>query len=70
MRIPNLHTAPNSHLIKIKVFLMKIDSYLKTCECVSVLKGWNPTVTVLYPDAGVLVEDGVRASHTLRFLSY
>ena len=29
MRVPNLHTAPKRHLIKIRTFLWKIDSYLK-----------------------------------------
>ena len=29
MRVPNLHTAPKRHLIKIKTFLKKIDSYLE-----------------------------------------
>ena len=28
MRVPNLHTAPKRHLIKIITFLRKIDSYL------------------------------------------
>ena len=29
MRVPNLHTAPKRHLIKIRTFLTKIDSYLE-----------------------------------------
>ena len=29
MRVPNLHTDPKRHLIKIKTFLRKIDSYLE-----------------------------------------
>ena len=29
MRVPNLHTAPKKHLIKIRTFLKKIDSYLE-----------------------------------------
>ena len=29
MRVPNLHTAPRRHLIKIRTFLKKIDSYLE-----------------------------------------
>ena len=29
MRVPNLHTAPKRHLIKIRTFLRKIDSYGK-----------------------------------------
>ena len=29
MRVPNLHTAPKRHLIKIRNFLKKIDSYLE-----------------------------------------
>ena len=28
MCVPNLHTAPKRHLIKIRNFLKKIDSYL------------------------------------------
>ena len=27
MRVPNLHTAPKRHLIEIRTFLNKIDSY-------------------------------------------
>ena len=29
MRVPNLHTAPRRHLMKIRTFLKKIDSDLK-----------------------------------------
>ena len=29
MRAPNLHMAPRRHLIKIRTFLKKIDSYLE-----------------------------------------
>ena len=29
MRVPNLHTAPKRHLIKIRTFVKKIDSYLE-----------------------------------------
>ena len=29
MRVPNLHTASKRHLIKIRTFLRKIDSYLE-----------------------------------------
>ena len=29
MRVPNLDTAPKIHLIKIRTFLKKIDSYLE-----------------------------------------
>ena len=29
MRVPNLHTAPMRHLIKIRTFLKKIDPYLE-----------------------------------------
>ena len=28
MRVPNLHTAPRRHLIKIRTFIKKIDPYL------------------------------------------
>ena len=29
MRVPNLHTAPKGHLIKIRTFLGKVDPYLE-----------------------------------------
>ena len=29
MRVPNLHTAPKRHLIEIRTFLKKINSYLE-----------------------------------------
>ena len=29
MRVSNLHTAPKRHLIKIRTFLRKIDSYFE-----------------------------------------
>ena len=29
MHVPNLHMAPKRHLIKIRTFLRKIDSYLE-----------------------------------------
>ena len=29
MRVPNLHTTPKRHLIKIRTFPKKIDSYLE-----------------------------------------
>ena len=29
MRVPHLHTAPKRHVIKIRTFLKKIDSYLE-----------------------------------------
>ena len=29
MHVPKLHTAPKRHLIKIRTFLRKIDSYLE-----------------------------------------
>ena len=29
MHVPNLHMSPKRHLIKIKTFLRKIDSYLE-----------------------------------------
>ena len=32
MRVPNLHTAPKRHLIKIRTLLNKIDSYLEKCK--------------------------------------
>ena len=32
MHVPNLHTAPKRHLIKIRTFLKKIDSYLEKYE--------------------------------------
>ena len=32
MPVPNLHTAPKRHLIKIRTFLKKIDSHLEKCK--------------------------------------
>ena len=32
MHVPNLHTAPKRHLIEIRTFLKKIDSYLEKCK--------------------------------------
>ena len=29
MRVPNLHTGPKRHLIKIRTFLKKVESYLE-----------------------------------------
>ena len=43
MRAPNLHTAPKRHLIKIKTFLEKIDSYLEKYKFARRLKGLNST---------------------------
>ena len=43
MRIPNLHTAPKRHLIKIRTFLKKIDSYSKNINSQDVLKGLDST---------------------------
>ena len=44
MRVPNLHTAPKRHLIKIRTFLKKIDSYLKkNINSQDVLKGLDST---------------------------
>ena len=44
MRVPNLHTAPKRHLIKIRTFLMKIDSYLEKYKFARrVLKGLDST---------------------------
>ena len=40
MRVPNLHTAPKRHLIKIRTFLRKIDSYRKKENMQDVLKGF------------------------------
>ena len=39
MRVPNLHMAPKRHLIKIRIFLKKIDSYLENISLQDVLKG-------------------------------
>ena len=39
MRVPNLHTAPKRHLIKIRTFLKKIDSDLENINSQDVLKG-------------------------------
>ena len=35
MRLPNLHAAPKRHLIKIRTFVKKIDSYLENCKFAS-----------------------------------
>ena len=43
MRVPNLHTAPKRHLIKIRTFLKKIDSYLENMNSQDVLKGLDST---------------------------
>ena len=32
MHLPNLHTSPKRHLIKIRTFLKKSNSYLEKCE--------------------------------------
>ena len=39
MHVPNLHMAPKKHLIKIRTFLGKIDSYLEKIYLQDVLKG-------------------------------
>ena len=39
MRVPNLHAAPRRHLIKIRTFLKKIDSYLEKYKFARRLKG-------------------------------
>ena len=39
MRVPNLHTAPKRHLIKIRTFLKKIDSYLEKYKFARRFKG-------------------------------
>ena len=41
MRVPNLETAPKRHLIKIRTFLKKIDSYLGKVNSHDVLKDLN-----------------------------
>ena len=43
MRVPNLHTAPKRHLIKIRTFLKKIDSYLENMNSQDVVKGLDST---------------------------
>ena len=43
MGVPNLHTAPKRHLIKIRTILKKIDSYLKKYKFVRRLKGLDST---------------------------
>ena len=32
MHVPNLHAAPKRHLIQIRIFVKKIDSYLENYE--------------------------------------
>ena len=39
MRVLNLHMAPKRHLIKIKTFLKKIDSYLEKYKFASRFEG-------------------------------
>ena len=50
MRVPNLHTAPKRHLIKIRTFLKKIDSYLENMNSQDVLKGleWTKFLEILH----------------------
>ena len=45
MRVPNLHTAPKRHLIKIRTFLKKLKSILiwKNINSQDVLKGLDLT---------------------------
>ena len=45
MRVPNLHTAPKRHLIKIRTFLKKLKSILiwKNINSQDVLKGLDST---------------------------
>ena len=43
MRVPNLHTTPKRHLIKIRTFLKKIDSYLENINSQDVLKDLDST---------------------------
>ena len=43
MRVCNLHTTPKRHLIKIRTFLKKIDSYLEKYKFANVLKGLDST---------------------------
>ena len=42
MRIPNLHTAPKRHVIKIRTFLKKIDSYLEKYTFARRFEGLRP----------------------------
>ena len=39
MHEPNLHTAPKTHLIKIRTFLWKINSYVKKYKFVRRFEG-------------------------------
>ena len=39
MHVPNLHTAPKRHLIKMRTFLKKIDSYLEKYNFARHFKG-------------------------------
>ena len=39
MRVPNLHTALKRHLIKIRTFLRKIDSYLEKYKLARCFEG-------------------------------
>ena len=42
MRVCNLHTAPKRHLIKIRTFLKKIDSYLEKYKFARRFEGLRP----------------------------
>ena len=50
MRVPNLHTAPKRHLIKIRTFLKKIDSYLGKYKFARRFKGldWTKFLEILH----------------------
>ena len=50
MRVPNLHTAPKRHLIKIRTFLKKIDFFWKNINSQDVLKGlyWTKFLEILH----------------------
>ena len=50
MRVPNLHTAPKRHLIKIRTFLKKIESYLEKYKFARRLKGldWTKFFEILH----------------------
>ena len=50
MRVPNLHTAPNRHLIKIRTFLKKIDSCLGKYRLARRFEGlsWTKFLEILY----------------------
>ena len=51
MRVPNLHTAPKRHLIKIRTFLEKVDSYFEKYKFARRFEGLRPLVCIILDHA-------------------